>query len=211
MEEVVLKAQKRDVIGKQVKALRRQGKLPAILYGRSITPIAVTFDFKETSRIMPYITSSQLVVIDLDGEQHHALVRERQLHPVLGSLLHIDFNVVSMTEKLRANVSIHLVGEAPAVKDFDGILVSALDELEVECLPKYLPERIDVDISILKQIGDAIHVRDLVLAEQIEVLTDLGELVVLVTAPEAEELVPVEPGAAEPEVVERGKKEEEDF
>ena len=160
---------------------------------------------------MPYITSSQLVVIDLDGEQHHALVRERQLHPVLGSLLHIDFNVVSMTEKLRANVSIHLVGEAPAVKDFDGILVSALDELEVECLPKYLPERIDVDISVLKQIGDAIHVRDLVLAEQIEVLTDLGELLVLVTAPEAEEIVAVEPGAAEPEVVERGKKEEEDF
>jgi large subunit ribosomal protein L25 len=211
MEEVVLKAQKRDVIGKQVKALRRAGKLPAILYGRSLSPIAVTFDFKETSRILPYVTSSQLVIIDLEGERHHALVRERQLHPVLGSLLHIDFNVVSMTEKLRANVSLHIVGESPAVKDFDGILVTTLEMLEVECLPKYLPERIDVDVSILKQIGDVIHVRDLALAEQIEVLTDLGEVVVLVTAPEAEEVVAVEAAAPEPEVIERGKKEEEEF
>jgi large subunit ribosomal protein L25 len=211
MEAVVLKAQKRDVIGKQVKALRRAGRLPAILYGRNINPIAVTFDYKETSRIMPYVTSSQLVVIELEGEQHHALVRERQLHPVQGTLLHIDFNVVSMTEKLRANVSLHLVGEAPAVKDYDGILVTALEELEVECLPQYLPERIDVDVSILKHIGDVIHVRDIALAEQIEVLTDLGELVVLVTAPEAEEVAAVEAAAPEPEVIERGKKEEEEF
>jgi large subunit ribosomal protein L25 len=211
MEEVVLKAQKRDVIGKQVKALRRAGRLPAILYGRSISPVAVTFDNKEISRIMPYVTSSQLVIIEMEGERHHALVRERQLHPVLGSLLHVDFNVVSMTEKLRAYVSIHLVGESPAVKDFDGILVSALEELEVECLPKYLPERIDVDVSVLKQIGDVIHIRDLALAEEIEVLTDMSEMVVLVTAPEAEEVVAVEPGEPEPEVIERGKKEEEDF
>ena len=211
MEEVVLKAQNRDVIGKQVKALRRAGRLPAILYGRSISPIAVTFDYKETSRILPYVTSSQLVIIDLEGKQHHALVRERQLHPVLGSLLHIDFNVVSMTEKLRANVSLHIVGESPAVKDYDGILVTTLEELEVECLPKYLPERIDVDVSVLKQIGDVIHVRDLVLVEQIEVLTDLGEVVVLVTPPEAEEVEAVEAAAPEPEVIERGKKEEEEF
>jgi large subunit ribosomal protein L25 len=211
MEEVVLKAQKRDVIGKQVKALRRAGRLPAILYGRSITPIAVTFDYKETSRILPYVTSSQLVVIELEGEQHRALVREKQLHPVLGSLLHIDFNVVSMTEKLRAAVSIHLVGESPAVKDYDGIIVTALEELEVECLPKYLPERIDVDIAVLKQIGDVIHVRDILLAEEIEVLTDPGEMIVLVTAPEAEEVEAVAAGVAEPEVIEHGKKEEEEF
>jgi large subunit ribosomal protein L25 len=211
MEEVVLKAQKRDVIGKQVKALRRAGRLPAILYGRSITPIAVTFDYKETSRILPYVTSSQLVVIELEGEQHHALVREKQLHPVLGSVLHIDFNVVSMTEKLRTAVSIHLVGESPAVKDYEGIIVTTLEELEVECLPKYLPERIDVDIAVLKQIGDVIHVRDILLAEQIEVLTDPGEMVVLVAAPEAEEIEAVAAGVPEPEVIERGKKEEEEF
>jgi large subunit ribosomal protein L25 len=212
MEEVVLKAQKRDVIGKQVKALRRAGRLPAILYGRSISPIAVTFDYKETSRILPYVTSSQLVIIELEGERHHALVREKQLHPVLGSVLHIDFNVVSMTEKLRAAVSIHLIGESPAVKDYDGIIVTTLEELEVECLPKYLPERIDIDVAVLKQIGDVIHVRDLVLAEEIEVLTDPGEVVVLVTAPEAEEVEVVEAvAAAEPEVIDHGKKEEEEF
>jgi large subunit ribosomal protein L25 len=211
MEEVVLQAQRRDVIGKQVKALRRQGKLPAILYGRSLSPVAVSFDFKEISRILPYVTSSQLVIIELEGEQHRALLREKQLHPVLGSLLHVDFNIVSMTEKLRANVSLHLVGESPAVKDFNGILVSALDMMEVECLPKYLPERIDVDISVLKEIGDALHVRDLVLDSEIEILTDLDEMVVLVTAPEAEEVEEAEAEGVEPEVIERGKKEEEEF
>ena len=173
--------------------------------------MAVTFDYKETSRILPYVTSSQLVVIELEGEQHHALVREKQLHPVLGSLLHVDFNVVSMTEKLRTAVSLHLIGESPAVKDFDGILVTTLEELDVECLPKYLPERIDIDVAVLKQIGDVIHVRDIVLDEHIEVLTDPGEMVVLVTAPEAEEVEAVEGGAFEPEVIERGKKEEEEF
>src|SRR3990172_4266023 len=121
MEEVVLKAKHRSVIGKQVRALRRAGSLPAVLYGRKIEPIPVTLDMREANRVLPRVTSSQLVTIDLDGEQHHTLVREKQRHPVQGSLIHVDFNVVSMTEKLHANVSLHLFGESAAVKDFNAI------------------------------------------------------------------------------------------
>jgi large subunit ribosomal protein L25 len=214
MAEIVLQAERRNVIGKQVRALRRQGRLPAVLYGRSFEPIPVTLDSREANRIMPTITSSHLIVVALDGERHRALVREKQRHPVIGTLTHVDFLVVSMTEKLRANVVLELVGEAPAVKEFDGIVVPGLESVEVESLPADLPERIQVDLSVLENIGDALHVRDLNVSSKVEVLTDLDEVVVIVTAPAAEVEEEVEEAAgeeAEPEVIERGKKEEEEF
>jgi large subunit ribosomal protein L25 len=211
MEEVVLQARPRDVIGKQVKALRREGRLPAVLYGRGFKPISVTLDMREASRILPAITSSHLVVIELDGDRHTALVREKQRHPVQGTLQHVDFMVVSMTEKLRANVMIELVGEAPAVREFNGVLVTGTDQVEVESLPRDLPERIEVDLTNLVAIGNSIHVRDLAVSKGVEVLTDPDEMVVLVTAPEVEEVEPEAAAEEEPEVIEKGKKEEEEF
>lgn len=211
MEEIVLKATRRQVIGKQVKALRRAGGLPGILYGRKLEPIPVTMDARESNRIIPTITSSQLISIDLDGDQHSALVREKQYNPITGILVHVDFNVVSLTERLRAMVTLQLEGEAPAVEDYDGVLVTGTEEVEVECLPRDLPERILVDISGLLQIGDAIHVRDLQLPPNVEMLSDLDEMIVLVTAPEVEEIEEEEEEevSEEPEVIERGKREEE--
>ena len=211
MKEIVLDAKRRDVVGKQVKALRRAGRLPAVLYSRHLMPILITLDMRVTSRVLPTITSSHLVVVDVDGERHTTLVREKQRDPVTSSLLHVDFQVLSMTEKLRTTVVIVLEGEAPAAKNFNGVLVTGQTELEVECLPRDLPERIRVDVSGLIEIGNSIHVRDLVLPPTVEVLTDPDDLVVLVTAQSAEEkeeVVAVE-GAAEPEVIEKIKKEEE--
>jgi large subunit ribosomal protein L25 len=213
MKEIVLNAERRDVVGKQVKALRREGRLPAVLYSRHLMPILITLDMRATSRVLPTITSSHLVVVDVDGERHTTLVREKQRDPVTSNLLHVDFQVLSMTEKLRTTVVIVLEGEAPAAKNFNGVLVTGQTELEVECLPSDLPERIRVDISGLSEIGNSIHVRDLVLPPKVDVLTDPDELVVLVTAQaaeEKEEVVAVE-GAAEPEVIEKIKKEEEEF
>ena len=213
MEEVVFQAKKRDVIGKQVKVLRREGYLPGILYGRNIDPIPISLDYRDISKTLPYITSSQLLVIDIEGEKHYALVRDKQLHPVQLTLLHVDFLAVSMTEKLRANVSIELVGESLAVKEFSGVLVSGQETMEVECLPKDLPERISVDISVLKEIGDSLYVKDINVPPGIDVLTDPDEMVVTVTyqAAEIEEEVEeeIEEVEEEPEVIERGKKEEE--
>jgi large subunit ribosomal protein L25 len=210
MKEVVLEAKRRDVIGKQVKALRRAGRVPAILYGRNIQPIPVTLDARETNRVIPTITSSHLVVVDIAGERHTALVREKQYNPILGTLVHVDFNVVSMTEKLRTTVSIYIDGESPAVKDFNGVIVTGQEELEVQCLPQYLPERITIDISMLKRIGDIIRVSDISLPAEVEVLTDLDEMVVLVTAPVSEEAEAGLAGPVEPEIIEKGKKEDEE-
>ena len=109
-------------------------------------------------------------------------------------------------------VRIELSGVAPAVRDFDGILVTQQEEIEVECLPGDLPERIVVDISVLQKIGDLIHVREIPFPPAVEVLTDLEEMVVIVTAPTVvvEEVVEVPVGEIEPEVIEKGKREEEE-
>lgn len=212
MEEVTIKAVKREVTGKQVKALRRQGLLPAVLYGRNFPSTPISLDLRDASHTLSHMTTSALVTVVLDGEKHLALVRERQRDFIRGTLKHIDFQVVSMKEKLRTSVSVVIVGESPAVKDFNGVLVTGLDEVEVECFPQDLPERIMADVSGLKQIGDAIYVRNLVISEKVEILEDPNEVVVVVTAQAAEEVeeVVVAEVVAEPELIEKGKKEEEE-
>jgi large subunit ribosomal protein L25 len=217
MEEIVLQAKKREEIGKKVKALRREGGLPAIIYGGNINPIPITLDAHDAGLVLSGVTSSHMITVNVDGESLNVLVRERQREPILGNLLHVDFLAVSLTETLRTNVMVELVGDAPAVKEYGFILVSGLDALEVESLPQNLPERIVVDVSILKDIGDAIYVRDISLSSEVEVLTDPDEMVALVTAPSAEEEEEeeveeeeVEYGEEGPEVIERGKAEEEE-
>lgn len=212
MEEVTLKANKRDIIGKKVKQLRRQGILPAVIYGRNTDPVSISLDDREVNRVLATISSSHLINLDIDGEGYTTLIRDRQRHPVSGSILHIDFYEVSMTEKLTTNVNIIIRGEAPAAKNFGGILVTGQETLEIECLPQDLPERFDVDISHLEEIGDTIYVRDIPIPPEVDLLTDPDEMVIVVTAPAAEEeevVEEVEITEEEPEVIERGKRDEE--
>jgi len=210
MEEVVLQAQERTITGKQVKNLRLAGRLPAVVYGKSFTPVAISLDYREAQKVLPTISSSQLVVVDVEGTRHTALVREKQREPISGKLLHIDFLEVSMTEILRASVSIQFEGDAPAIKNYNGVVVIRTEEIDVEALPRDLPERIVVDLSRLAEIGDTIYVRDLELPAKVRILSDVDEIVVHITAPAYEtDLEGAEGGMAEPEVIERGKKEEE--
>ena len=212
MEQVILKAESRMVIGKQVKALRRAGRLPGVIYGHTTKPILITLDLRDAGRVLPTITSSQLVVVDVNGKTHTTIVREKQRQPVTGGLIHVDFLEVSLTEKLRAKVNLELIGVSPASKNYNGVLVHALEQLEVEALPRDLPERITIDVSILTEIGQAIHVRDLVLSSAVDILDDESEIIVVVTAQAGEEGLPeTETATFEPEIVERGKKEEEGF
>jgi large subunit ribosomal protein L25 len=220
MEKVVIKAERREVTGKQVGALRRSGKLPAVIYGRRTEPVNIVLDAHSASLALNKVGSSTLVTVSLDGKEYPALVRERQRDYIKGRLIHVDFLAVSLTEKIRAEVRIELTGVSPAVKDLNAVLVTGLHTLEVECLPTDLPERIVVDISGLAQIGDGIHVRDVTVPEKVRVLDDPDEMVVVATyakeevieeAPAAVEgAVPAEAEVLEPELsVERGKKEEE--
>ena len=213
MEEIVLKAQKRTMIGKQVKTLRRAGRLPAVIYGKGVKPVTITLDMHDASQILPTISSSHLIVVDVEGAEHNTLVREKQRDPITGGFLHVDFQEVSLTEKLRTVVVIHIEGESPAVKNYNGVLIVGVEDIEVEALPRDLPDRITVDISNLVEIGDVVHVRDLAVSPKVRVLSDPDDIVVNITAPvsEVEEIEEVAAGAAEPEVIERGKKEEEEY
>jgi large subunit ribosomal protein L25 len=207
MEKIVLKATRRDVVGKKVGALRRQGKLPAVLYGYRIETTPIMLDAYEGSQTLSHLTSSSLLTIDLDGKQYLAQVREKQRDFIKNRLVHIDFQVISLTEKMRAKVGIELTGTAPAVKNFNAVIHTGLTALEVECMPQDLPERIVVDISGLAELGDGVRVRDVVLSDKVKILADLEEVVAIAAAPKKEEISAEAPVAEEaaPEEIERGK------
>ncbi len=212
MEKIVINATRRTVTGKKVGALRRAGKLPGVLYGYQTESTPILMDLRDASRVLAHASSSQLITINLDGKEYATLVREKQRDFIKGNFLHVDFQVVSLTEKIRTSVGIELTGTSPAVKDYNGVIVQELDEVEVEALPQDLPEKFTVDISRLTKIGDAIYVRDLNIPSGIDVQNEPDEVVVIVTgaAPEISEEEMVEE-ISEPEVIERGKKEEEEI
>jgi large subunit ribosomal protein L25 len=216
MEKIVLDAVKRNVIGKQVKALRREGKVPAVIYGSDVESLPITLDAREATKTLNKVSGSTILTISVEGEDHATLVREIQQDYIKGTLLHVDFLAVSMKEKLRTHVSLSLVGEAPVLEEFSAMIMSGLDQIEVECLPNDLPSVIEVDISILTELGQSIHVKDIPAIPNVEFLTDPEELIAVASAikeekatAEEEELASAE--GIEPEVIEQGKKDEEDL
>ncbi len=206
MEKVVLKATTRTVIGKQVAKLRRAGQLPAVIYSHTMQPLIISLDAHSAGLIIPKLTSSSIVNIELDGKLIPALVREKQKNFIKNELIHVDFQAVLLTEKINAAITIHFHGLSPAVKDWSAIIVHNLTRLEVEALPNDLPERIEVDLTSLKNIGDAIHVRDLGIPASVTVLSDPDVMVAVATATR-EEASDTPDAAAAPVVAEKGKKE----
>jgi large subunit ribosomal protein L25 len=217
MEKVVLDAEKRTLTGKQVSKLRREGKIPAVIYGRDYEATPITLDLRNTTNTLAKVSSSTILTVVLDGKEQPTLIREIQKNFIRNEILHIDFLAVSSKEKLRTAVSIVLVGEAPVLDELDALLVNGIEHIEVECYPQDLPESIEVDLSVLKELGDAIYVKDIPTPANVEFLTDGEELVVIANA-QKEEAVEAEEelaegegeGGAEPEVIEHGKKEEEE-
>ncbi len=187
MERYTLEATRRTLTGKKVAQLRREGKLPAVLYGRSMkAPIPVTFDSSQASKALRHITYSSLILVKLEGEEHNTLVRDFQIDTLRGDLTHVDFLVVSLTEKVKAEVGILMEGKAPVIANLGGLLVPGLERVDVEALPQDLPEHFTVDVSNLANFGDALFVRDLIVPANVIVLTDPDELLVVASAPVAE-------------------------
>ncbi|MDH5606884.1 MAG: 50S ribosomal protein L25 [Anaerolineae bacterium] len=217
MDKVLLKASKRDVSGKKVKVLRREGKLPAIIYGAGVDkPVAITLDLRETGLTLRGVGSSSVIVVDVDGKEYNTLLRDRQRNVILGNYTHLDFLAISLTETVRTSVALVLEGVSPARKELDALLILGVDSIEVEALPGDLMDNISVDISSIKEFGDGIYVRDLALPASVTCLSNLDDMIVVATAPALvtaagteEELDEFE-GGVEPEIIEKGKKEDED-
>lgn len=212
MASIQIQAQKRTVIGRQVKALRRAGKVPAVIYGAGMDPTAIELQAREAERALARVSGATLLDLEIEGVTHKVLVREVQRHTIRREIRHVDFLKVAMDQLIRAEVPIELVGEAPAVKTLGGVLVTGVQVLEVEALPAELPDRIVVSIDQLEKVDDKISVRDLPLARGVRVLTPAEEVVARViyqaaeVLEEAKEAVAV---TAEPEVISRKKEEEE--
>lgn len=213
MEKVVINAEKRDVVGKKVGSLRRQGLIPGVMYGHNEPPFPITMNAREIERVINNLTSSSIVTVKVDGESHQALIRERQKDYIRNQIIHLDFQILSLKEKIRSKIEVKLVGVAPAVKNFNGIVLQEREFIDVEALPADLPERITVDISGLENIGDLIRVGDLDISDAVTVFDDVNDVIVSISGAMAEEAVEEEVTAAEgtePEVVEKGKKESEE-
>jgi large subunit ribosomal protein L25 len=218
MEKILVKADKRPEIGKgSARSLRRQGVLPAVVYGvNESTPIKV-----ESRQMTKLITSGggehSLLTIELNEggkktSEHPVLIKDYQMDPVSDELLHVDFIEVSLEKVVNVTVSLVIVKEPAGVK-MGGILERRLREIEVECLPMQIPDKIEIDAGHI-EIGNSLHVSDLTAPEGAKIITDPAEVVLSVSAPRIEEEAPVEAveeEAAEPELVKgKGKEEEEE-
>jgi large subunit ribosomal protein L25 len=158
--------------------IRRSGRLPGVLYGRSGQAVSIDLDIREFTGGVKNISESTIVKVEVDGASHDAFVKDTQRNIVDGNILHVDFYEVESGVALRARVSVHLRGNPVGVRE-GGMLESPLHEIEVECLPKDLPERIEVDISDLK-VNQSIHVRDIPLAEGVKLISGADQVVALV-------------------------------
>lgn len=181
MDAIEILANPRTVKGKQVKALRRAGLLPAIMYGVGMEPKILELPAHETELILQNVSGSTLVDLKIGKDIHKVLVREVQREAISRKPIHVDFLEVAMDVTIRAVVPIELVGEAPAVRELGGVLVSGLNDIEVEALPADLPDRISVDISVLKKFDDSITVGDLVVGEGVTILTEPDEAIANIT------------------------------
>jgi large subunit ribosomal protein L25 len=196
----------RTVLGKKVAQLRRDGKTPANIYGHRLQSTAVQADTNALLHLMRGSTRNQLINLSVEGEgsPRTVVVRGVDRDPVTHKVLHVDFYQVSMTEKMSAQVRVVLIGESDAVATYQGILLQMLETIEVEALPADIPPQFEADVTVLTQLEQSIHVRDLHIDEtKVTVMTDPDVVVARVAAPrlvtEEEAAAPAEGEAAEGE------------
>jgi large subunit ribosomal protein L25 len=201
----------------QARRVRRDGKIPAVVYGAGKDSLSVSVDPRVVSRILHSETGHNTIFdLALNGEHSKAMIVDWQYEPIKGKLLHIDLKRIAMDKVLRVNVPIFLTGEAAGVKQEGGILEQMLREVEIECLPADIPSHIDVDVSELT-FGKVLRVSDLPHSDKIKFLTDENQPVAHVTSVKEEVVATPEAAAAEaaaapaePEVIKKGKQETEE-
>lgn len=212
-----LNVKTRKVVGKGVKNLRKQGFLPAVVYGKGVEPQNLSVEATPFTKLYKEAGESTLIDMKVDeAAPVKVLIQEVQTDPLTGNLSHVDFRQINMSEKIRAEVVLKFIGEAPAIKELGGTLVKSIDSIEIECLPADLVHEIDVDVSALKTFEDAIQIKDLKIPAGIKVLDDVNATIVTAEAPLTEEELkaeletPITENVEQVQVVEKEKKEGEE-
>lgn len=187
-----LTVQTREKLGKAVKSLRREGFIPAELYGRGLKNFHLSIPAKDFLKVLKEAGTSTVVNVVLGGKKTPALIQDIGRNYLTGEVEHVDFYQVRMDEKIKAKVPLEFIGEAPAVKEKNGILNKAMSEIEVEALPADLPRRLELNLALLDDINKSIYVKDLKVPAGVKVLVDAGTVIATVTPPVAEEVKVVE-------------------
>lgn len=187
-EKHEIKAEIRTVLGRKVKHLRDAGLVPATIYGHKFESVSIQFNALELQKIYDKVGESGLIELLVGSDKYNIIFRNPQYSPVESEIVHIDCYKVNLKEKISAFIPIVLIGESPALKD-GNTLVSITDEVEVEALPTDLPESIEIDISILTEVGQMITVEDIKLDEKVTMITLLDQAIVKVEEPRAEEVI----------------------
>ena len=185
MEQISLKAQKRIILGRKVKKLRKDGFIPAHVFGHKVVTIHVQAEKTQFLKVFEKAGETGIVSLSVDGKDHPVMIRNVQVHPVSDEILHVDFYQVNLTEKVNVHVPLEITGDSPAVVKKIGLLLTPVSEIEIEALPADIPENIQVNVAKLENIGDEIRVKDLSIDKsKIEVKVDeelvvasIGELV----------------------------------
>jgi len=201
-QKLNLEAQKREVFGKKLKKLRKEGKVPANIFGPDIKSEAITVDTKDFKRIYKIAKETAVVYIKHSGKETPVLIRGVQKHPVLDLLLHIDFRKIDLTQKIETKVPVQLTGEAPAVEQKGGVLLTHLNEVTVEALPNEIPSNITVDISSLIEIGEEIKISNLPKSDKYSIKEDADKAIVSIIEHKEESLVAETAPAEQPEIIE---------
>ena len=191
MKQAELLATVRETLGKKVRSLRRQGITPVHLFGHNVKSVSLQCDTAQLKRVLAQTGRTRLISLKVDEAKkpRNVVIREVQREPRTSELLHVDFYQVSMAEKIRVEVPIVSVGEAPALKLKENFLLQELNSLSIECLPGEIPNRVDIDLASLTEAGQAIHVRDITLDEGGTILNNPEQLVVKIGTRPVEKLV----------------------
>ncbi len=216
---LVIKAEKREKFGKNAsRVVRRAGRVPAVLYGPKMDSVALTLDKKDLFSILKSETGENtLFEVSFNSEKKDAMIKELQINPVSDELIHVDLIQIAMDKVIRVAVPIVLVGEAVGVKAEGGFVDFGSREIEMECLPKDIPEHIEVDISEL-HLHQSVKVDDISPPEETKITSDSEMVIVMIQAPAKEEVIEVEEEeeeevmaeGEEPEVIKKEKDEEEE-
>ena len=184
---IQLNAQIRTVFKKAVSKLLAQDLIPAEIYGHNFENKHISVSRKEFKKAYMEAGETGLITLVVEGVSYPVLIHDTETDRLGNDIVSIDFYAVNLKEKTTAEVPVHVIGESPAVKEFGGILVKALEEVEVEALPVDLPSHIDVDASTLISLNQSIHVKDLVFSNKVKILTEPETVIVVVTEPKVEE------------------------
>jgi len=215
MEKIILQAEPRSIIGRQVKSLRRHGLVPAVVYGHDFKPLSIQVPLKDFERVYAEAGESTVVYLSVNGQDHPTIIHDVVRDALSDNYLHADFYKVRLDEKISAKIQLNFIGESPAVKGLGGILVKNMSEIEVEGFPQDLPHQIDVDISGLAELKSHIEIKDLPISSKLEVKAEKEAIVALIQEPISEEELKAQleaPAAStleDVEVIKKEKPEEE--